>query len=373
MSYGSFQSEFSSFASEQIRAIREVLAEMRAGNADASCIWRLTIKLTSLHSVAGLVDRFFVKTICHNLEDFLKRLDLNQLTDDQVVHAEKFVDVLSSYALREDTIGRTELNAMKQTIAALSTIHEDSTGHRALILDNGRSIVAGIMKVLTELKVEFSHAENGLRGLSRLVTEDFDSCIVGEALATIKGNELVTILPHLSVTNKNLHVTLLTADDRDLAPRTGVEVLKLDAEMFATLKDRYQKLLKMGHRFTDQSFRIVCVDDDQVVLELLKIAFWHHPNLDVEYYLSPLEAVERVRDNPPDLLLLDVMMPELDGVETLGKIKEFHQDLDVIFLTATDTQDQVRHRELMDAGARGIISKPFRTANLAKMIDDILK
>ncbi len=72
-------------------------------------------------------------------------------------------------------------------------------------------------------------------------------------------------------------------------------------------------------------------------------------------------ALEQIQYSPPDLVLLDVMMPGIDGFETCRRIRELPQisQLPVIFMTAlSDTQDKVR---AFAAGADDYVTKPFQS------------
>jgi len=74
----------------------------------------------------------------------------------------------------------------------------------------------------------------------------------------------------------------------------------------------------------------------------------------------------------PDVILLDVMMPEIDGIETLSRLRGLpgHAETPVIFMTAR-TMDHERTLYL-DLGALGVIAKPFDPMTLAKKLRDIL-
>ena len=97
--------------------------------------------------------------------------------------------------------------------------------------------------------------------------------------------------------------------------------------------------------------RIMMVDDEADFLEPL--VFWlNAKGYQVESLTNPIEAVERIRTTPPDILFLDINMPELDGLEALDQIRQFNEDLPVVILTAA-YQDQskfTRARELNIAG-----------------------
>ncbi len=112
--------------------------------------------------------------------------------------------------------------------------------------------------------------------------------------------------------------------------------------------------------------KILVVDDERVNLnvsnELLKN--------DYKVFLakSGRQALERVKSNLPDLILLDIMMPEMDGYETCRRIKENinTKGIPIIFLTAkTEIEDLVKGFEI---GGADYVTKPFRAAELLARI-----
>ena len=101
--------------------------------------------------------------------------------------------------------------------------------------------------------------------------------------------------------------------------------------------------------------RILVVDDEARMRRFVRM------NLDLEGYEvfeaeNGLIALQRVRDDMPDLVLLDVMMPDLDGFETLARIREM-SSVPVIMLTVKgDEDDRIRG---LDLGADDYVTKPF--------------
>jgi two-component system KDP operon response regulator KdpE len=100
-----------------------------------------------------------------------------------------------------------------------------------------------------------------------------------------------------------------------------------------------------------------------------------HMNLDLEGYhvieaSNGLEAITRVREDLPALVLLDVMMPEMDGFEALRMIREI-SNVPVIMLTVkSDEEDKVRGLEL---GADDYVTKPFGPREMASRIKAVLR
>ncbi|MBK9122762.1 MAG: response regulator transcription factor [Chloroflexi bacterium] len=114
---------------------------------------------------------------------------------------------------------------------------------------------------------------------------------------------------------------------------------------------------------------ILVVDDEPHLVRMVRM------NLEVEGFRviearNGLQALEQIRTKLPDLVLLDVMMPELDGFATLKMLREF-SSLPVIMLTAKgDENDRVRGLEL---GADDYLPKPFGPRELSARIRAVLR
>lgn len=117
--------------------------------------------------------------------------------------------------------------------------------------------------------------------------------------------------------------------------------------------------------------RVLVVDDEPDVLLLCRV------NLEFEGYevieaRDGEEALTRVREAAPDVVLLDVMLPKLDGWQVLAAIKsdEERRAIPVVLLTAkAQEQDQIRG---WSAGAAEYITKPFSPLALSQVLEDVL-
>ena len=115
--------------------------------------------------------------------------------------------------------------------------------------------------------------------------------------------------------------------------------------------------------------RILVVDDEPRMRRFVRM------NLDLEGYEvieaeNGLVALNKVRDEMPDLVLLDVAMPELDGFETLEHIREVSA-VPVIMLTVkSDEDDRIRG---LDLGADDYVTKPFSPRELSSRIRAVLR
>lgn len=118
-----------------------------------------------------------------------------------------------------------------------------------------------------------------------------------------------------------------------------------------------------------QRRRVLVVDDEPRMIHFIRLNL-EHDGFEVTEASSGIEALELMRDTLPNLILLDVMMPELDGFETLELIREI-STVPVIMLTAKgEEDDRVRGLEL---GADDYITKPFSPRELVSRVRAVLR
>jgi DNA-binding response OmpR family regulator len=115
--------------------------------------------------------------------------------------------------------------------------------------------------------------------------------------------------------------------------------------------------------------RILVVDDEPRMIRFIQM------NLELEGYQvsqasNGFEALNKLRDDLPDLVILDVMMPDMDGFETLRLLREVSA-VPVIMLTVkADEEDKVRGLEL---GADDYVTKPFSPKELSSRVKAVLR
>ncbi|MBT8411155.1 MAG: response regulator [Octadecabacter sp.] len=114
--------------------------------------------------------------------------------------------------------------------------------------------------------------------------------------------------------------------------------------------------------------KVLHVDDDHDILAVTKLALEVVGGLDIIQCSSGRDAVEIAQGSDLDLLLLDVMMPEIDGIETLRRLRDIpgFEQKPAIFMTAKATKAD--REMLLQCGARSVITKPFDPMNLASEI-----
>jgi len=117
--------------------------------------------------------------------------------------------------------------------------------------------------------------------------------------------------------------------------------------------------------------RILVVDDDEMVLMALNELLTPE-GYEVQTVLSGAEALEWLDQNGYDLLVLDIIMPEMDGFELCKRIRkqEEFKEIPIVFLTAKSREED--RATGLDAGANLFISKPISPEKLLRIISDTI-
>lgn len=121
---------------------------------------------------------------------------------------------------------------------------------------------------------------------------------------------------------------------------------------------------------TQDSARILVVDDEEYIVDLLSTSL-RFQGFTVETASDGQEALRRVTDFRPDLMLLDVMMPLLDGFEVCRRLRADGDLTPVIFLTARDAKDDMLSG--FTKGGDDYITKPFSLEEVVARINAVLR
>lgn len=115
--------------------------------------------------------------------------------------------------------------------------------------------------------------------------------------------------------------------------------------------------------------RILVVDDEERMVRFIRMNL-EHDGFEVSEAFNGKEAIHKIREVTPDLILLDVMMPDIDGFDVLETVREV-SNVPVIMLTAKgEEDDRVRGLEL---GADDYVTKPFSPRELVSRVKAVLR
>ncbi len=119
--------------------------------------------------------------------------------------------------------------------------------------------------------------------------------------------------------------------------------------------------------------KILYIDDDEDLLDVVKLSLEEMGGYSVEICTNGDEGVRAAEEWQPDLIMLDVMMPERDGPATLKDLKgkDGTSKIPVVFMTARGSE--THSQGYLALGAAGTIAKPFDPFGLAEQVDALWK
>ena len=114
--------------------------------------------------------------------------------------------------------------------------------------------------------------------------------------------------------------------------------------------------------------RVLLVDDEDDIRAIAELSLRSLGGWDVRTATSGVDALRVTEDEAFDVIVLDVMMPELDGPSTLARLREAGVTAPVVFLTAK--VQPADRRDLAATGAAGLVAKPFDPMRLPADVDE---
>jgi DNA-binding NtrC family response regulator len=121
--------------------------------------------------------------------------------------------------------------------------------------------------------------------------------------------------------------------------------------------------------------RILIVDDEPDICSLFKMILEQNNELTVHSFTDPLLALRNFKDNFYDLLIVDIKMPEMDGLDFYREIKKIDNKVKLCFITASEKYYEQFRKEIYDPllGESYFIQKPIANEDLLKLVNTMIK
>jgi DNA-binding NtrC family response regulator len=119
-----------------------------------------------------------------------------------------------------------------------------------------------------------------------------------------------------------------------------------------------------------EKLRIFIVEDEKI-LRLSLADDLNDAGYSVQEFDDPIQALKAVKDEPPEVVITDIKMPQMDGFELLSKTKYANPGTSVIIMTAYDSLDS--KLEAIKRGAYEYITKPFQVDEILRLLEQIKK
>lgn len=242
---------------------------------------------------------------------------------------------------------------------------------RILVVDDSKSVRFAMQSNLTEAGFDVTLAEDGEEGLAKAVDGAFDLVITDVDMPKMNGYELCT---RLKKEYKTSHIPIIVLSSRD-SDESVEEGFRVGADAYlAKGGDIGENVRRIKDILNAKNFltgsRVLVADDSASVRMLLQNEL-REEGFIVEIAANGVEALDKMKDFKPNLIITDLMMPKMDGADLLRAVKQDEEFRNIPVVVMSSLSDKPIMRRLMRAGAATFLVKPFSTNQLSIVIEEI--
>ncbi|MEX0814092.1 MAG: response regulator [Dongiaceae bacterium] len=363
--------EFLTDARDRLDKLQQALEAMCAGG-DATAA--LTAMRRETHNLKGLGSAFGFPTIsliAHRFEDYLQNLGTGRLSDTEV---QQFLDRLDALITAGVDPGLDQASGLVRSLPASvhRTIETAPPRHvEVLLVAASKAIGKFVARELAACGYRVTIARTPWEAFELAVCTRPDLLITSVVLDRVSGVDLACAFAAIPAT-RHLPVVVLTSFDggqHELARLpAGVGIVHLGQSLSEDLAAAIYAFEEATRDRAARNHRLLLVDDDRVIRQL--VSYMLQPEgYRVDVADSGRAAIEAVRETPYDLVLMDIQMEDMDGVETVQRIRALAGAagrVPVIALTANERPAQVA--AYLAAGMNDHVAKPIEAADLLAAI-----
>lgn len=243
---------------------------------------------------------------------------------------------------------------------------------KILVVDDSSFFLNQVENELKSVSTRVSKAEDGQKGLDMALLQPFDLIISDVEMPQMDGFTLCSKIKG-NPNTISIPVILLSSNDTDQYIDKGFRV---GADSYISKTDLKDKLLETVQGVLEKSkfhkeHLILVVDDSITIRSVVKKAF-NKAGFEVETAEDGKIALKKIKENPPDLILSDIDMPEMNGIELCKKIK-IDPDLSAIpFVIMSANDDRSIMRRMLNRGVSAYMVKPFNLEQLVITVEKLL-
>ena len=257
-----------------------------------------------------------------------------------------------------------------------------------LIVEDNEVESAQIVKLLQEETIEITVAKSGEKALEILHEKTFDTVILDYNLSDISGMELIKKMKH----ERNVLVPIIIYSAKDFSKQELSQLSKLSSSIILKDVNSLDRLLEEAMLFLHVNYssfplekrrmmenirmkgdilsgkKVLVVDDDVRNLFAITTVFERY-NINVITAESGKEAITLMNESSDiEMVLMDIMMPEMDGYETMQKIRREHKNNSLPIIAVTAKAMKGDRQKCLEAGASDYITKPLKMDQLLSMM-----
>ena len=356
------QSEYLKSIPEKLDQIYELVLKLDKKENVKESISDLKGIIHSIKGTSGSYEINFLSDLCHKFEDQIESLEGGK---SDVSKSFLFIDLMREYldffTPGENSSNEDFLKRLNNLIGnlAVETKAKIDLRKKILVISFDNFIDEAVFLALSKFNTEIEPIKK-LKDLKD--QKGFDFLFLDESAI-----EILDSIPSL------IKKGLLKNPDKIFFLRSSENVKFLGKDInylnksYKIIKDLRDAFKSVPSKKSPNT--ILIVDDDESLHPLFSMAFKKFPSIKILISSSSKDALKKIEQGNIDLLMLDLMMPEINGKELFEMVRKKELKIPIIFLTGLSKPEEVK--ELIDLGAQGVITKPFKVPNLAGQIMDI--
>ncbi|MBN1118987.1 MAG: response regulator [Bacteroidales bacterium] len=122
-----------------------------------------------------------------------------------------------------------------------------------------------------------------------------------------------------------------------------------------------------------KTWKILIIDDSEVNLYLIQTIFLDDPSITIEIESNSLNALTKIREGKPDIIILDLMMPQVDGFQLLSQVREEEELKNIPVMVISARHDEEAKQRISQLGILDYIKKPIDLQEIENKIRGALK
>jgi DNA-binding NtrC family response regulator len=227
---------------------------------------------------------------------------------------------------------------------------------RVLLVDDEQDFTESLAERLQLRDVEADVAHDGEQALEVVQAEVPDVMVLDLRMPGIDGLE---VLRQVKKSHPKVEVVILTGHGTD---KDEAEALRLGASAYLRKPVDVDQLVKT---LQHEKLKVLLVDDEQEFVDSLSERL-ELRNLETEVAKNGEEALAAVKTDVPDVMVLDLRMPGIDGIEVLRRVRKSHPEVAVVVLTGHGTDKD--EKEAIKLGASAYLKKPVDVDQLVNVL-----
>lgn len=241
---------------------------------------------------------------------------------------------------------------------------------KVMVVDDDKDVACIISEYLQKKNYEVTVVNSGMDAIKKAAELMPDLITMDVLMPNIDGFS-VTELIRQNPKTKDIPVVIISAVyEKEKGYKVGVsDFLTKPFEA----KQLYESIKKVERQQSDEMIKkkIMVVDDDPDIIALLTMSLRGENYIVMSAY-DGLQAVSLIKKEKPDIILLDLMLPDTDGFEVIRKLKSDAEtsDIPIVVITARNVEDTAR---VIKMGAKQYLIKPFTMKSMLNELDGIIK